>query len=77
MWQSMGGMQPQQLEEVELPLWQVIISLAGSPDGHTLWNLKMAFEQIDSLLGGGMDVDDIDWFDGSDSTQPGNPTKTH
>jgi hypothetical protein len=60
----MGGMRPQQLKEVELSLWQVIITLAGSPDGNTLRSLKTAFEQIDSLLARGVDLDDIDWFDG-------------
>jgi hypothetical protein len=60
----MGGTRPQFLKEVELHLWQVILSLARSPDGHTLRNLKTAFEKIDALLGRGVDVADIDWFDG-------------
>ena len=60
----MGGTRPQLLNEVELQLWQAVLGLAQSPDGHTLRTLKMAFEKIDALLGGGVDVADIDWFDG-------------
>jgi hypothetical protein len=60
----MGGIRPQLLKEVELLLWRVILSLARSPDGHTLRNLKTAFEKIDALLATGVDVADIDWFDG-------------
>jgi hypothetical protein len=60
----MGGTRPQLLKEVEFQLWQVLLRLARSPDGHTLRTLKTAFEKIDALLGGGVDVADIDWFDG-------------
>jgi hypothetical protein len=60
----MEGTCPQQLKDVELQLWQVILCLAQSHDGHALKTLKMAFEKIDALLGRGVDVAGIDWFDG-------------
>jgi hypothetical protein len=60
----MGGVRPKLLKEIELQLWQVVLFLAQSPDGHTLRTLKTAFEKIDALLGGDGDVADIDWFDG-------------
>jgi hypothetical protein len=60
----MGGTWPQLLKEIELQLWKVILYLAQSPDGHTLKNLKTAFKKINALLDRGVDVADIDWFDG-------------
>jgi hypothetical protein len=51
------------LKEVELQLWQVILHLAQSASGDTVAALKSAFEKIDALLGEGVDIADIDWFD--------------
>jgi hypothetical protein len=68
-WQGMGGKRPRELKNIESLLWQLIKYLAQSPCGDTVGVLKTCFGQIYGVIGEGVNVADIDWFDSGEGFQ--------
>lgn len=62
-WQAMGGKRPPVLMKIERLLWNVILNSAQSTSGNTFAMLKTAFQEIDGLIGEGIDVTEMNWFD--------------